>query len=141
MSFFGMIALTGVVVNDSIVYIEAVNHKLHEGKKLTDALVAGGKLRFRAIILTTLTTFGGIFPMILEKSLQAQVLVPMAISVAFGLVFATFSTLIAIPCLLSIGNDFRRFTHIVLHGKSASPEEVEPRSTEYYVRKKRGGMV
>jgi multidrug efflux pump subunit AcrB len=141
MSFFGMIALTGVVVNDSIVYIEAVNNKLHQGMKLDEALIAGGKLRFRAIILTTLTTFGGIFPMILEKSLQAQVLVPMAISVAFGLVFATFSTLIAIPCLLAIGNDIRRFAHILVHGKTATSEEVEPRSSDYYVKKNRGGMV
>ena len=141
MSFFGMIALTGVVVNDSIVYIEAVNQRLDTGDSLVDALITGGKTRFRAIILTTLTTFGGIFPMILEKSLQAQVLVPMAISVAFGLVFATFSTLFAIPCLLSIGNDFRRLFYMIASGTVFSPEEVEPRSKHFYVRRKRGGMV
>ena len=141
MSFFGMIALTGVVVNDSIVYIEAVNDRLEEGDSLVDALVSGGKTRFRAIILTTLTTFGGIFPMILEKSLQAQVLVPMAISVAFGLVFATFSTLVAIPCLLSIGNDLRRFFHILISGTVYNEEEVEPRSKFFHVREKRGGML
>jgi len=141
MSFFGMIALTGVVVNDSIVYIEAVNHRLEQGDSLVDSLVSGGKTRFRAIILTTLTTFGGIFPMILERSLQAQVLVPMAISVAFGLLFATFSTLIAIPCLLSIGNDIRRAFHVVTSGTSYSEEEVEPRSTQFYIRQKRGGSL
>lgn len=141
MSFFGMIALTGVVVNDSIVYIEAVNTRLEQGDSFVDALVSGGKTRFRAIILTTLTTFGGIFPMILEKSLQAQVLVPMAISVAFGLVFATFSTLIAIPCLLSIGNDFRRYFHMVFSGTQFNPEEVEPRSKFFHIREKRGGLL
>lgn len=141
MSFFGMIALTGVVVNDSIVYIEAVNKRLEQGDSFVDSLVAGGKIRFRAIILTTLTTFGGIFPMILEKSLQAQVLVPMAISVAFGLVFATFSTLVAIPCLLSIGNDIRRYFHMVYSGTLFNEEEVEPRSKSFHVREKRGGMV
>ena len=141
MSFFGMIALTGVVVNDSIVYIEAVNQRLEKGDSMVDSLVAGGKVRFRAIILTTLTTFGGIFPMILERSLQAQVLVPMAISVAFGLLFATFSTLVAIPCLLSIGNDIRRVFYMVFSGIKYSQEEVEPRSKFYHVREKRGGHL
>lgn len=141
MSFFGMIALTGVVVNDSIVYIEAVNHRLEQGDSMLDSLVAGGKTRFRAIILTTLTTFGGIFPMILERSLQAQVLVPMAISVAFGLLFATFSTLVAIPCLLSIGNDLRRFFHMIFSGTVYTEEEVEPRSKHFHIRQKRGGSL
>ena len=140
MSFFGMIALTAAVVNDSIVYIEAVNRRLEKGETLENALIDGGKNRFRAIILTTLTTFGGIFPMIMERSFQAQVLIPTAISVAFGLVFATFSTLVAIPCLINIGNDIRRFYHLLLYGTYVSPVAVEPRSNRYHLKEKRGSL-
>ena len=128
MSFFGFVALTGIVVNDSIVLIEAVNKYLSEGKTFIEALVEGAKRRFRAIILTTLTTFVGIFPMVMEKSLQAQVLIPMAVSVAFGVIFATFATLLIVPCLFHILSDLRLLTHIFFKAKSVDREVLEPRS-------------
>ena len=127
MSLFGMVALSGIVVNDAIVLIEGVNERLGEGMSLFDALREGGKRRFRAILLTTLTTFFGLMPLILEKSIQAKVLVPMAISIAFGVLFATVITLILIPCLIAILNDIRRLFFACWHLKFPSREEVEPR--------------
>ncbi len=127
MSLFGMVALSGIVVNDAIVLIEGVNERLGEGMTLFEALREGGKRRFRAILLTTLTTFFGLMPLILEKSIQAQVLVPMAISIAFGVLFATVITLILIPCLIAILNDIRRILYSCWYLRFPSREEVEPR--------------
>jgi multidrug efflux pump subunit AcrB len=127
MSVFGMVALSGIVVNDAIVLIEGVNERLGQGMPLFTALSEGGKRRFRAILLTTLTTFFGLMPLILERSMQAQVLIPMAISIAFGVLFATVVTLVLIPCFIVILNDVRRIFHVCWHLKSPSREEVEPR--------------
>ena len=132
MSLFGMVALAGIVVNDAIVLIEGVNSRLESGMPLMEALREGGKRRFRAIMLTTMTTFAGLMPLILEKSFQAQFLIPMALSIAFGVLFATFITLLLLPCLLAILNDLRRGLYIFIHGTSPSQEEVEPRSAFYY---------
>jgi multidrug efflux pump subunit AcrB len=127
MSLFGMVALTGIVVNDAIVLIEGVNDRLGGGMPLFIALREGGKRRFRAILLTTLTTFFGLMPLILEKSGQAQVLIPMAVSIAFGVLFATIVTLVLIPCLIVILNDLRRIFHSCWYLRFPSREEVEPR--------------
>ena len=127
MSVFGMVALSGIVVNDAIVLIEGVNERLGSGMPLFTALREGGKRRFRAILLTTLTTFFGLMPLILEKSMQAQVLIPMAISIAFGVLFATVITLVLIPCMIAVLNDVRRVLHSIWHLKYPSREEVEPR--------------
>jgi len=127
MSLFGMVALTGIVVNDSIVLIEGVNDRLASGLPLFEALREGGKRRFRAILLTTLTTFCGLMPLILEKSMQAQVLIPMAISIAFGVLFATGVTLILIPCFVGILNDIRRILYSAWYLKIPTKEDVEPR--------------
>ncbi len=127
MSFFGIVALTGVVVNDAILLIVAVNDRLARGLPLFEAIVEAGMRRFRAIVLTSLTTFAGLFPMILEKSLQAQLLIPMAISIAFGVAFATVGTLIIIPCLLVILSDLRCLWHLVWNlCLPATREAVEP---------------
>jgi hypothetical protein len=91
-----------------------------------EALCQGGTRRFRAIILTTLTTSMGLAPLILEKSMQAQFLIPMAISIAFGVAFSTLLTLIVIPCLLLILNDARRGMHWVTRGNWPTREAVEP---------------
>jgi multidrug efflux pump subunit AcrB len=128
MSLFGLIALAGIVVNDAIVLIEGVNVRLAEGFPLFEALREGGKRRFRAILLTTLTTFAGLMPLILEKSMQAQFLIPMAISIAFGVLFATVLTLVLIPCLIAILNDFRCLSHYLWFGNWPSREAVEPRA-------------
>jgi len=128
MTLFGMIALAGIVVNDSIVLIESVNNRLSEGMTLFNALKEGGKRRFRAIILTTLTTFAGLFPIIMEKSLQAQILIPMAVAIAFGVAFATFSTLVIVPCFLAIINDIKMYIHFLRYSKFTSREALEPRA-------------
>jgi len=98
LSLFGMVGLAGVVVNDSLVLIDAANRLRDEGAGARDAVTRAGALRFRAIILTSLTTFAGLMPMILERSLQAQFLIPMAVSLGFGVLFATGITLLLVPC-------------------------------------------
>ncbi len=98
LSLFGIVGLTGVVVNDSLVLVDATNRIRREGASVKDAITQGGALRFRAVILTSLTTFAGLTPMILERSLQAQFLIPMAVSLGFGVLFATFITLLLVPC-------------------------------------------
>jgi len=96
-SMFGVVALTGVVVNDSLIMIDFINRARRDGKPLIDAVMAAGQRRFRPIMLTSVTTFAGLTPLLLEKSLQAKFLVPMATSLGFGVLFATFITLILIP--------------------------------------------
>ncbi len=126
MSMFGMVALTGVVVNDAIVTIEAINERLARGLSLVDSIVDGGARRFRAIFLTTATTVGGLTPLLLEKSLQAQFLIPMGLTIAAGVMFATALTLIMIPCLIFILNDVRRGWWYLRRRQWPTPEQVEP---------------
>ncbi len=108
MSLFGVVALSGVVVNDSLVFIDFANQLRRKGANMHDAVVASGIQRFRPIILTTLTTFFGLMPMILETSRQARFLIPMAISLGFGILFATGITLLLIPALIMILEDLGR---------------------------------
>jgi multidrug efflux pump subunit AcrB len=131
LSMFGLVALAGIVVNDAIVLIEAVNDLMAEGMPLRVAVRMGGKRRFRAILLTTLTTSFGLMPLILERSFQAQFLIPMAISIAFGVMFATVITLVLMPCQLMILSDFRRLWHRLWSLEWRSREELEPRSSKY----------
>jgi len=107
MSFFGVIALSGVVVNDSLIMVDFINSALARGERLLDAVVDSGCMRFRAILLTSLTTFFGLLPMLLEESLQAQFVIPMAVSLGFGIIFATVITLILIPCMYMALEDVR----------------------------------
>ncbi|GMV99933.1 MAG: multidrug transporter AcrB [Candidatus Hydrogenedentota bacterium] len=126
MSMFGIVALAGVVVNDAIVFIECVNTNISEGTSFFRSIVNAGTRRFRAIFLTTVTTVGGLAPMIMEKDVQAQFLVPMALSLAAGVGFATLLTLLLVPCLLGILNDIRRGLRYLFSGVWVAPEEVEP---------------
>ena len=98
LSLCGMVGLTGVVVNDSLVLIYTTNRIRKQGNTAQNAIAGGAAIRFRAIILTSLTTFAGLTPMLLEKSLQAKFLIPMAVSLGFGVLFATGVTLVLIPC-------------------------------------------
>jgi multidrug efflux pump subunit AcrB len=107
LSFFGIVALAGVVVNDSLLLINTVNVKRREGADLQTALADAGTRRFRPILLTSLTTFFGLTPMILETSVQAQFLIPMAISLGFGILFATGITLLLVPSLYMMLEDVR----------------------------------
>jgi multidrug efflux pump subunit AcrB len=103
---FGIVALTGVVVNDSLLLIDFVNQKRKQGMDMFQAVVESAQRRFRPIILTSLTTSLGLTPIILEKSVQAQFLIPMAISLGFGILFATLITLLLVPSLYVILEDF-----------------------------------
>ena len=108
LSMFGLVALSGVVINDSLLLIDKANRNRREGMPLYDAIVAAGTRRFRPIILTSLTTFFGLLPMMLETSVQAQFLVPMAISLGFGILFGTGVILLLVPALYIILEDVRR---------------------------------
>ncbi len=107
LSLLGIIAMSGVVVNDSLVLVERINRLRSEGMSLFEAVHTGGSQRFRAIILTSVTTFVGLAPILMEKSLQAQFLIPMATSLAFGVLFATFNTLLLVPCAYLILEDLK----------------------------------
>jgi multidrug efflux pump subunit AcrB len=99
LSMFGIVALTGVVVNDSLVMVDFINRKVREeGTPVRQAIRESGVERFRPIVMTSLTTFAGLAPLLLEKSVQAKFLIPMAVSLAFGVLFATLITLILVPC-------------------------------------------
>ena len=107
LSICGIIALSGVVVNDILIMVDFVNRARQEGHRLMDAAISAGTQRFRAIILTSLTTFMGLVPIMFERSLQAQVVIPMAISLAFGILFATVITLLLVPALYVILDDIK----------------------------------
>lgn len=127
MSMFGIVALAGVVVNDAIVLIESFNNQIAEGKEVGEALHEAGKRRFRAVFLTTLSTVGGLTPLILEKDLQAQFLIPMALSIAAGVAFATLLTLLLIPSLIYILSDLRVFMYYLFTGESPDRRaDLEP---------------
>ena len=123
LSLFGMVGLTGVVVNDSLVLIYAANRLKNQGRSAFEAVLTAGPMRFRAIILTSLTTFAGLSPMLMEKSLQAQFLIPMAVSLGFGVLFATLVTLLLIPCGYLIMDDLQAAVRFVLGIKDRPQEE------------------
>ena len=97
LSMMGIVALTGVVVNDSLVMVDFINRYRSEGNNIKEAVLEAGPRRFRPIFLTSLTTFVGLIPLILEKSTQAKFMIPMAISLSFGVLFATAITLLLVP--------------------------------------------
>ena len=107
LSLFGMLALAGVVVNDSLVMVDFTNQKRTNGASAYDAVIHSGSSRFRPILLTSLTTFAGLLPLIFERSIQAQFLIPMAVSLAFGIMFATVITLFLIPCAYMATEDIK----------------------------------
>ena len=119
LSLFGSIALCGVVVNDSLVLVAKFTELKEQGMETSEAIILSGKTRLRAIMLTSLTTFAGLTPMLLDGSTQAQFLIPMAVSLGFGILFATFTTLYALPIILSFQSSAASVIH-KLTGKSAS---------------------
>jgi multidrug efflux pump subunit AcrB len=126
MSLFGMVALTGVVVNDSLVLINFANRERHRGLSLHAALISAGILRFRPIMLTSLTTFGALIPMIFETSRQARFMIPMAISLGFGVLFATFITLLLVPSLYLIVEDMRFGSGEMIKNRHARSGRTRP---------------
>lgn len=125
LSWLGIIALVGIMVNDGLVLIGKFNSYLKEGIPYNEALVRAGKSRFRAIFLTTLTTIAGLAPLLLEGSRQAQFLKPMAVSISYGMAIATVLTLVMLPLLLSVSNTFKVFIKWMMTGKNITKEEVE----------------
>jgi multidrug efflux pump subunit AcrB len=109
MSMMGMVALSGVVVNDSLVLVDYANKQQRQGAAPPRAIQEAGVRRFRPVLLTTLTTFCGLAPMIFETSRQARFMIPMALSLGFGIVFATVVTLVLVPCLYLIVEDVKQF--------------------------------
>ena len=108
LSIFGMLALAGIAVNDSLVMVDFINRRCREGSTLKQAAQEAGARRFRPIMLTSVTTFVGLLPLMMDRSLQAQFLIPMAVSLAFGVLFATIVTLFLLPCALLLGDDIER---------------------------------
>jgi len=125
-SFLGIIALIGVIVNDSLVLVSKMNSFLKEGLPFREAVYQAGVSRFRAILLTSATTVAGLAPLILEKSVQAQFLIPMAVALAYGILMATVLTLLVLPVLLSYLNHSKVYGYWFWSGKKPSHEEVEP---------------
>ncbi len=125
LSLLGIIALIGIMVNDGLVLIGRFNSNLREGLSFDDALFEAGKSRFRAIFLTSLTTISGLAPLIFEQSRQAQFLIPMAISIAYGIGVATFLTLILLPIFLSVSNTIKVKTKWLFTGRHIPKESVE----------------
>lgn len=107
LSAWGMVALSGVIINDAVVFLSKFNLSLRDGKKLREAIYEAGVSRFRPILLTTITTTVGLYPIILEKSFQAQFLVPMAVALAYGVLFGTMFILLFFPALIMLLNDVR----------------------------------
>lgn len=130
LSLIGFIALAGIVVNDSLIFMKFFNEKRAEGFGVFDAGVATGLARFRAIMLTTITTVLGITPLMLETSFQAKFLIPMAITIAFGLMSATFIILLVLPTLLLIFDDVIHAVRVVWTGNTqlerSNPHVVDP---------------
>ena len=137
LSFFGIIGLIGIMVNDSLVLVTAFNRNIKSGMAFGQAVLEAGVSRFRPILLTSVTTVAGLAPLIIEKSFQAQFLIPMAISIAYGLIAATFTTLIALPLGLVLINRVKVFLNWLWEGKKPEAEHVEPayQEIEYEVEK------
>ncbi|MFH0943985.1 MAG: efflux RND transporter permease subunit, partial [Planctomycetota bacterium] len=126
LSMIGAVALAGIVVNDSLILVDKVNRNRKEGMPLFEAVVRGAVSRLRAILLTTITTAAGLFPLLLEKSFQAQFLIPMGISIVFGLIFATVLTLLVLPTFYLIFEDLRNCLRWLIRGQfHESPQEEE----------------
>ena len=133
-SMFGLVALSGVVVNDSICLIDFINHRVREGHPLRAALRESGCLRFRPVMLTSVTTIGGLLPLLLEKSFQAQFLIPMATALAFGLATTTLLVLILVPVMYSFFGTSAREEHDEEYAEGFAPggasSSVDPDAAE-----------
>ena len=130
LSFLGIVALAGIIINDSVVLLDRYNKYIKSGKSVSDAIYDAGITRFRPIVLTTMTTAVGLAPLILQKSQQGQWLVPMALAVAAGLIFGTLITLLMLPSALYVVSDLRvlknRFAHKFMGRELLTRAEMEP---------------
>ncbi len=125
MSLWGVVALSGTIINDAIVFLSKFNRNLREGMNLLTAVKEAGRRRFRAIVLTTITTTAGLMPLILEGSADAQFLIPMAISLAYGILFGTFFILMILPHFILMVNRLKCWLKKLRTGERPAPEQVE----------------
>jgi multidrug efflux pump subunit AcrB len=123
LSLIGVVALAGVVVNNSLILIDFFNRYREEGMQLTDALIMAGRKRLRPIVLTTATTVLGLSPLMLEQSFQARFLIPMAISITAGLISSTALTLIVLPAIIVIIDDFKGMCYWAWNGRSRPADQ------------------
>lgn len=114
-SMMGFVSLAGIVVNDSLLLVLFLKQHIDDGKDPYESASAASRARFRAIMLTSMTTVAGLLPLLFETSLQAQVLIPLAVSIGFGLTASTVLVLIIIPCLYAVLADFRLTSHQTAH--------------------------
>lgn len=126
LSFIGLLGLAGILVNDSIILVSRLDERLEEGENLEQAAIGAARDRLRAVLLTSLTTIGGLFPLMFEKSLQAQFLLPMAITIVFGLALATLLVLFLVPALIGIGGDIQWFLNKVFGQRRSASRAPEP---------------
>jgi len=124
-SIFGIVALSGIVVNDSLILINFINKAIRDGGETYKSVVESGKARFRPVLLTSVTTVAGLFPLLLERSFQAQFLIPMAVSISFGLIAATFLTLLYVPALYLIVDDVRKMVTGWFQGPEEHQQKIE----------------
>ncbi|MCT4655778.1 MAG: efflux RND transporter permease subunit [Cohaesibacter sp.] len=117
LSMIGLLGLAGILVNDSIILVSRLDERLARGEDLETASIGASCDRFRAVLLTSLTTVGGLTPLLFETSTQAQFLQPMAVTIVFGLAVATLFVLFLVPTLFGIGGDIKRIVHMMLHGR------------------------
>jgi multidrug efflux pump subunit AcrB len=121
LSVMGILALTGIVVNDSLVLVDYINQERARGKPIMDAILTAGEVRFRPVMLTSLTTFVGLMPLMFSSNLQAQALIPMAVSLGYGILFATVITLVVVPV------NYLIFHQVGLRWNGIDEEESERR--------------
>ena len=126
LSAWGMVALSGVIINDAVVFLAKYNSLIQSGRTLKQAAYEAGIARFRAILLTTITTTLGLYPIILETSFQAQFLVPMAVALAYGVMIGTSFILMFFPVLILVLNDIRRLAYWMYFGEWKKAEDLEP---------------
>jgi multidrug efflux pump subunit AcrB len=107
LSLQALLGLSGVIINDAIILVTAVKRGVKQGMPLADAVTAGARERLRPVVLTTLTTIGGLTPLLFERSMQAQLVQPLAVTLIFGLMFSPFLVLFFVPSLMGIGQDIR----------------------------------
>ncbi|EBA10691.1 efflux RND transporter permease subunit [Roseobacter sp. CCS2] len=127
LSFFGIIGLAGVVINNSLVMIDLYNEYLSNGYSVKDAVVEGTKDRFRPIFLTSVTTFLGVYPLIMETSLQAQFLIPLAVSIGYGVLIGTFVIIFAIPAVFILVHQVSSFVAKLASGFTATADKTKPK--------------
>ena len=123
LSYVAMLGLSGILVNDSIVMVSRLDERMADGEEVREAAIGAAQDRLRAVLLTSLTTIGGLVPLLFETSLQAQFLIPMAVTIVFGLASATFLVLFLVPCFVGIGNDLKGLGRALYGGGRVQPAE------------------